>query len=150
MGHDSAHHPPTVELRVRNFTPLGAHDRQDVVVARLQNLTDARQIRGYSVSSWSKSLSISPDENLSRAATDSLETVREFEAWAANNGHSLEPGFRRRKLTSFMTERTREVIEVPIVCLAVYNDETLRAVYPYSASGTVYTVADGLDALEIE
>ncbi len=148
MDHGTTQHAPTVDLRVRDLTPLDVHDWQDEVISRLQAFKDAGTIREYSVSVWGRSMSTSPDEDSIVAATDALETVHEFEAWAANNGHSLKPGFRRRELTSLVSETTREVIEVPILCLAIYIDDALQAVYPSSASETVYTVADGLDALE--
>lgn len=148
MEHGSIQHTPTVDVRVRDLTPPDVYERQEAVISRLQALKDAGKIREYSVSVWGRSMSTSPDEDSIVAATDALETVREFEAWAANNGHSLEPGFRRRKLTSLVSDTTCEVIEVPILCVAIYIDDTLQAVYPSSANETVYTVADGLDALE--
>lgn len=150
MGSDNKDQPPTVELRVRNLTPANVHDLQAAVLSRLQALKSREKIREYSISVWGKLMNTSSDKKSTVAATDSVATVREFEAWAANNDYSLEPGFRRRELTSLLDETPCEVIEVPILCLAVYSGGKLEAVYPHSASETVYTVDDGLDALETE
>ena len=36
----------------------------------------------------------------------------------------------------------------PAFCLAVYEDGTLSAVYPYADGAETHTVEDGVDALE--
>ena len=42
----------------------------------------------------------------------------------------------------------KEVVDLPIVCLAVYEDDDLRTVLPCADGDDIYTVGDGLDALE--
>ncbi len=37
---------------------------------------------------------------------------------------------------------------LPLLCLAVYEAETIRAVYPHVNGEDVHTIHDGVDALE--
>jgi len=81
--------------------------------------------------------------------SDSLQNVySEFALWAATTGRSLTPFFSiRRCYTTGKTERCDWLV-LPALCLALYEDDTLRAVYPHLEKSGYRTVEDGLAFLE--
>lgn len=77
-----------------------------------------------------------------------LEAVSDFERWAEEHGHTLAPAFSCRECGSMLDDETREVTVVPLVTLAVYEEDRLRAVYPHADGERVRTVDDGIRTLE--
>lgn len=140
MISDTTHHTPRIEAYVREDL-RGAVDRIDDVLDRLERLSEEGEIESFSVESWeSPTRSLSEDAS-ARPRTAVRETVDEFEDWAARHGYTLSPAVDRSE--------DAEEVEVPIVCLAVYDaDDELLAVYPHTVSQEgVRTVEDGLSAL---
>lgn len=78
------------------------------------------------------------------------KTVTEFEQWAHEHGCTLHPAFERcnRDLIDGNGEGWGNDIRLPLLYLAVYDGETVRAVYPHTDGDTVNTIHDGIDALE--
>ncbi len=86
------------------------------------------------------------------AATDdrpeALRTYEEFADWAEANDFSLEPAFdRRERYVEGTTERRRAVI-FPVVALAIYVGDQLRAVLPSSDEFSHYTVQEAIEGFE--
>lgn len=79
-----------------------------------------------------------------RNPSDGYEVVTEFERWAADRDCTLRPAFERR--SARVPEETR--LMLPLLCLAVYEAEAIRAVYPHVNGEDVHTIHDGVDALE--
>ena len=77
-----------------------------------------------------------------------MATYREFTEWAERNGTSLSPAFERRTRSYLGLDRVDEVVVFPVVSLALYEGERLRAVFPCSDGDRTYTVPDCLDAFE--
>lgn len=75
-------------------------------------------------------------------------TVNSFRSWADREGYTLEPGFTRRETTPLLSQRLAAEIHVPVVCLAVYADDTLEWVVPRADGKRTYTVEGCLSALE--
>lgn len=96
-----------------------------------------------SVRTWPSEVVVTPltEETLA------VRRYRTFEEWAAQWGVHIDPPFRRNTRRSELTGETREVLQTPAVCLAVYVDGRLREVFPHRSKGTTYSVADAVETL---
>lgn len=158
-----------VDCYVRSRIPPAITGTVDGVVERLDALDDRGLIDDYRVERWPPACSPVGESADEHAATRD-ELVAAFERWAARNGHSLEPAFRRRELPSspfdVETAESGERVRVPVVALAVYDedaatddavdaaaDASLRGVVPYTERpdakrSRTYTVEDWLTLVE--
>ena len=134
-----------VTLKLRSFPSYGITDIQDGVLLRLNRLVDAGKLASIDIEVWGGH-AVS-DAMMTSADKATIETVSGFERWAARRGYTLAPAFTYREC-GLMLDDIRETPVVPLVTLAVYEGERLRAVYPYSDGEHVRTVNDGLEALE--
>ncbi|PGF14184.1 hypothetical protein CP556_24500 [Natrinema sp. CBA1119] len=131
---------------------------------RLQQLCDHGHISAYQLHSW-------PPEQHAVSETDDTheptrhDLVAEFERWADQHGVTLEPAFRRQEVPSsplgISADEPRERVRVPIVALALYEDESstadqerasLQGVVPYTDqprtdTARTYTVDEWLTAV---
>lgn len=157
-----------VDCYVRATVPPAITATIDEVVERLRTLDERDVIDDHRVTHW-------PPEY--RSATDSTgengssrdELVAEFERWAARNGHSLEPAFRRQAVPpsplDVGADEPRERVRVPVIALAIAEDDaapadaveadaaSLRGVVPYTERPSAersrtYTVNDLLATVE--
>jgi hypothetical protein len=139
---------PRVELRVRSHTSGGAHEQHRELIRRLHHLEEAGAIESVTVEAWGTSVEIPVDGVQDEPANDVLEQYAEFEAWAEQNGHTLEPAFRTRTASSLLSEESWEEMIFPMFCLAVYDGDDLKAVFPCADAEGVQTVEDCLTQLE--
>lgn len=133
-------------LKLRSFPPHGITDVQHRTLARLHRLADAGTLAVIDVDLWGSHAvadSMADHEN-----EGTLETVSDFERWAEEQGYTLAPAFSCRECGSMLADKTREVTVVPLVTLAVYEEDRLRAVYPHVDGERVRTVDDGIRTLE--
>jgi hypothetical protein len=84
---------------------------------------------------------------LSECGSAVRDTYLSFTAWADEAGVSLTPFFSTRECYGTGEDEPTDFLVFPALCLAVYDDDQLVAVYPHEEAGTVRTVQDGLDAL---
>ncbi|NHN43137.1 hypothetical protein G9C85_16080 [Halorubellus sp. JP-L1] len=125
----------------------GTHEQQRTVIDRLESLAEANAIDSVDRHAWARTLS--PD-----AADDWCREARSkygrFWAWAREHDRTLEPAFGTRTVGSMISDDTHEVIEFPVLCLAVYVDDALVHVAPSTdaTTGETATVADSLAELE--
>ncbi|WP_349674914.1 HTH domain-containing protein [Haloarcula sp. JP-L23] len=138
-----------VELWLRGNPPACVRDAQEEAYERLQRLKRAGRIPSVTSHVWE------PIETTPRATDPEhtavyRETISEFRDWANERGYSLCPGFQTRDMTPMLADESREEIVPPILCLAVYVDDTLTTVFPHADGECVHTVTDGLDRLEAE
>jgi hypothetical protein len=112
------------------------------VIDRLSSLEADGTIADFSVETWPDEVAISEHTEHARV----VEQYKEFELWAEDNGVTVSPPFEHRTISP-LVGKTREVLTVPMLCLAVYDSE-LRGVYPCSADGRTCSVSDYLDAYE--
>ena len=136
----------SVELLMREPV-YGTHNRQQSVVARLQELDEGDDISDFDVEIWGKRLNLAADDWSHRATDTAREKYRLFREWANEHGYSLEPAFTKRTMRIEPGADPKEVVDLPIMCLAVYVDD-LRTVLPCADGDDIYIVGDGLDALE--
>lgn len=130
-----------------------ASDRQiEAVVDRIRTLQEDGLVTDYDVRQWPPKQRTTVDAGTSgRTRT---EIISEFERWADQHDCSLEPAFRRRPVPSSVlgTEDDRETVRVPLIALALYQDDRETAppqgVVPYTDDGETRTVCDWLEAVE--
>jgi hypothetical protein len=112
------------------------------VIDRLGRLASAGTLDAYEIETWPDEVALSEHTRHSRV----VETYRRFRTWAEDTGVSIAPPFDRRTVTS-LVGRTEEVLTLPVMCLAVYEEE-LCGVYPCNDGDETWTVTDYLDAFE--
>lgn len=146
-----------VDCYVRSTVPTAVSDRISTLVDRLEALRDRGYVDTVAVNRWPAQHVIADE-----ARTTRDELVAEFERWADRHGYSLEPGFRRRRTPPSplgVDAEPRERVRVPMVALAVYEDDTdadadvLRGVLPctelsYTGDERTVTVDEWLAAVE--
>jgi hypothetical protein len=113
------------------------------VIDRLGRFASAGTVSDYTVRTWPDEVALSEHTRHSRV----VETYRQFRDWADDAGASITPPFDRRTVTS-LVGRTEEVLTLPVICLAVYDDDGLCGVYPCDDDEETWTVTDYLDAYE--
>lgn len=136
-----------VDLWIRRDLPNRVRDVPEETHEQLQRLQETGRIDSLSLRVWRDSDIFSDEAGTAHAET-CRDTIAEFAAWASDHGCTLSPGFQTRETNPMVTETVTETLLPPILCLAVYSDDALEAVFPYSDGERVYTVADGLERLE--
>lgn len=134
--------PVCVVLRLRTLAPHGIGEIQTAIVDRLRRLEADGRIAELDVDVWGTSAGIAPRADPDPAGVH--ETVAEFERWANDHDCTLRPAFERRSARAHGETR----VVLPLLCLAVYDAETVRAVYPHVDGGDAYTIHDGVAMLE--
>jgi hypothetical protein len=134
------------ELKLRSFPPHGITDVHHRTLVRLHRLVDRGTLSTLDVDVWGSHAVTDAMRDHDDSGT--LEAISEFERWAEERGCTLAPAFATRECGSILDGGTREVTVVPLVTLAVYGEDGLRAVYPHRDGERVHTVGDGLAALE--
>lgn len=131
-----------VELFVRNELPPPARERADDVTAHLTELEAAGEIDAAGTRTWDKRV---PVENCDAGVRD---TYLSFTRWANEAGCSLQPFFQTREHYSKAHGERVDWLVMPAICLAVYEGETLSAVYPHADGPETWTVEDGLERFQ--
>jgi len=131
-----------IELFVRSELPPPAEEQSERLYERLAALSGQSEVAGVGRTEW---VSRTPVEACDTGLRD---TYLGFEAWASDRGVSLQPFFGTRECYS--TDRRGRVdwLVLPALCLAVYRDGAVSAVYPHRDGAETETVADGVAALE--
>lgn len=133
-------------LRLRTLGPSGLNPPQTEVIDRLRGLTEDGPLADLDVDVWGIAMGIT--QTVGRDPMGTRETVAEFERWATEQGCTLRPAFDWRSADSEADEGRNGLIVTPLITLAVYDGERLRAVYPHMDDDEVHTVHDGIEALE--
>lgn len=143
-------------LRLRTLAPSGLNPPQIEVIDRIQALTEDEDgpIADLDIDVWEASMGITHADT--HDPGDVHELITEFEQWADEHGCTLRPAFKRRSADSAVETETEDIdnredqdlIIPPLLCLAVYDGETIDAVYPHVDGEEVSTIHDGVEALE--
>lgn len=137
---------PRPEGRVTVDCYVRADAISDPVESRVESvkaLENEGIVDECSVRTWPSEVVLTPLTE----GTLAVRRFRTFEEWAAQWGVHIDPPFRRNTRRSELTGETREVLQTPTVCLAVYVDGRLREVFPHRSKGTTYSVADAVESL---
>jgi hypothetical protein len=111
------------------------------VIDQLSKLRTDGVIADFEIRTWPDEIALSEHTEHSRV----VEQYKEFLLWADDHDVSITPPFERRRVSS-LVGKSEEVLTVPIMCLAVYEDDDLRGVYPNTDDGETTSVTDYLDA----
>lgn len=128
-----------VVLWLRSLAPHGTNETQTAVIDRLRRIEADDRIADLDVGVWGRSMGLS--QPIGRDPSGVREAVAEFERWAAEHDRTLRPAFGRRDVGEGR-------VVLPLLCLAVYEAETVRAVYPHVDGEEVRTIHDGVEELE--
>jgi hypothetical protein len=135
-------------LRVRTLAPHGISETQTEIIERLRTLREDGAIIELDIDVWGPSMRVAHPNDRSQSIEH--DRVAEFERWAREHGCTLQPAFDRRESGSLVDQgATEQIIRLPLLCLGVYEGSTIRAVYPHVDGETVYTIHDGVEALEL-
>ena len=156
---------PHIEVRIRHDLQ-GATDRIDDILSRLERLANQDHIESFALVGWHcqtcSPIKTTPEAPI-RPRNIVRATIAEFTEWATQQGYSLGPAFGQPADESPAKAEDEGQIDLPIICVAVYDrehataepeaeaatSEQLVAVYPYvDGEGNVKTVENGLSALE--
>ena len=139
---------PRIELYVRSLLPDGAHERQEAVIDRLQELDAEDEIEDFSVVVWGKQIARDSAGARTEEGEYILNRVAEFKQWALSNNVSLESFYQKHTVENDVTDEPYSAVTLPVMGLAEYDGEELRHVAPCSKGNEVHTIMDRLDRLE--
>ena len=128
-----------VTLYVRTPAPMATKERQASVLGRLDALRAAEVLDDVTVTYWVR-----------QATNDDavMPSVGALEEWAEANDVTLAPAFDRHDRSNWYTGHDDVVVSLPVICLAVFEDEDIVSVYPHRGRNGNLSVSDGLDRLE--
>jgi hypothetical protein len=131
------------ELYLRSDT-FGTYEPQRRVLDRMRGLeADGKFDRATLAATWQ---GVSTYERDCR--DEALRTYEEFADWASANDFSLAPAFDRRARFVPGEDDLQESVVFPVVSLAVYEGDRLRAVLPATDDADHYTVGEALDGFD--
>lgn len=140
----------TVEVFVRSLAaPAGVHDEQIAVLERLKGLEDRGRLAGWNVTIWGERLCECEICEATAAGRTIRDRMREFRDWTERAGGEVSLPFERREIESEFAGTVVEGIVPPRVTLALYAEDRLLRVYPYTEDGTTHNVSDALDRLDV-
>lgn len=124
--------------------------RQQAVIDRVKRLEESGSIDRYRLQTWNREASLEgplAETMFHRAA---VTKVDEFENWARGREERIDLPFERDEIDSTITEESFSLVRLPVVCVAIYNDDRLVAVAPCGCDDEYTSVEDLLDPLERE
>jgi len=130
-------------LHVRETLPGPVRGRRDKVVDRLAALVAGGSLAGYDVVPWDKRIPCDGSGD-----PETRDHYLAFSEWADEHGVGLTPFFETRECYSWETGERGTWVVMPALCLSVYEDDELTAVYPHTDGDTYNSVWTGVESLE--
>jgi len=130
------------ELYYRTDT-MGRFDVQQRVFDRIEDLEERGVFDRTREATWQQ-----VEIRESDARQGAHETYREFRDWAEANDFELEPAFDVRPRYVPGSTEVRDTVVFPVIALAIYEGEELRAVVPSRDEFGHYTVPEALEGFE--
>jgi len=133
----------TVDLYVR----AAAHivERRDEVIGKLKRLEQRDRLTEFRIHPWPRAISLDLVKEIE--GEEIHEVVRSFERWADQHGRHIQPPFNVRTADSSITGESDELLFLPVMCVAAYNEGKLIEVAPCRDGESIRTVDDALDAI---
>lgn len=145
-GNETQHR--TVRFFVRANPELGCEKRKQAVVDRLDELDADNRIDHYEVTVWTKAIRIAGPLEGTPYYRRVFDHFTEFQQWAIQESVALTSAFNVEAVDCEITDETYRVLSLPCLCLAVYEDDELRGVYPHADGDTTRTISHCLETLE--
>jgi len=137
----------TVKLFIRADPELGCERQKQAVLERLETLEAEGRIDSYEIQVWTKAIRIrGPLEGTAYYQTV-FEHIEAFQQWADEQSVQLNSAFKIQSVDCEITDETYRVLSLPSICLAVYEDDELCAVYPHSTDEQCLTASRCLSEL---
>ena len=134
-----------LELYLRDETRGLAGERQAEVRARVATLAATPLVETVETFEWPRTIAIDgPGPTDDRAQT----AFNAFCQWARDHDARLFPAFGTRGCYARDTGKRYTALVLPVMALAVYENDALVAVYPHADGEQTATVFDGLHELE--
>lgn len=142
---DTAHSREDDKRVVHVFVrPTALTDPIDRKIRRIRRLADRGVVDDVLVWTWPAEVRLSSEEVETRV----VETYERITTWAEREGASVEPAFDRKECHSKFTGETCELLVTPMMGLAVYEGDVLRAAFPHADANGHHSVTDAIDVLE--
>ena len=138
----------TVTLFVRADPALGCERQKQAVLEKLETLKAEDQIAAYDVHIWSKAIRLRGPLEETTYYQRVLGHIEAFQQWADQEPVRLNPAFKLQTVDCEITDETYRVLSLPSICIAVYEDDELCAVYPHSTEDGCRTAGGCLKELE--
>ncbi len=136
-----------VTIWVRKRAATGAAETPQLLET-LRDLQASGKIDNLSVNVWTDEIQCDPDKTLPGSKQEIRNRIDEFQEWAEEKGHDLEPAFRWCEKSTLVDDETHEVIVPPFVCLEIRSDEELLAVFPCTSDDGTQTVSQCIERLK--
>jgi hypothetical protein len=136
-----------VELYHRPTVPGNAPVRR--VERSLDDLHRRGKVDFVDESVWPREVPM-PEGPEAKTEREAVEAYRRFSDWADRHGVAVEPPFELSVRNTQILGEGGAVLVTPVVCLAVYFDDTLLSVFPHTDDGETFSVEDGLASLDEE
>ncbi|MFB6179504.1 MAG: HTH domain-containing protein [Halorientalis sp.] len=134
-----------LELYLRDETRGLAGPQQDALIETAEALALTPAIDTVEIYEWPRKLAV---EGHGPTDDRTLDVFNQFSQWARDHGVQLHPAFSTRTCYDWETGNRYTALVLPVMALAVFEDDELVAVYPHTDGETRQTVFDGLDALD--
>lgn len=117
--------------------------RRADVLEFLDRLETDERIDTYETDTWPARVCLKTGDHRESV----VERFNRFNRWADSAGVSIQPPFEVSTTTSIVDRDPEPVLRTPAMCIAVYEENELRGVFPCSAGEECYTVNEGLRML---
>lgn len=128
----------------RDELPAPVENQCESLYSRLQFLSAKGTLNAVERREWENRV------NLAECQRSFRDTYLEFSTWAAETEATLTPFFRVRECYVPGRADCDDWLVLPAMCLAVYHDGALDAVYPHKVGDRTRSVVDGIEQLEAE
>lgn len=135
--------PAAHELSIQLWSRRPVCGPRTTVIDRFTDLDANGRISDFAIETWPEEVPMSQTGGHGEV----LDTVEQYEQWANDHGLSLRPPLETRT-SSLLVGGSTEVLRLPMLAVAAYDDDELVGVYPCTDDGTTWSVTDFIDALD--
>ncbi len=138
----------TVKLFVRADPELGCERQKQAVLEQLKTFDAEGRIDSYEINVWTKEIRLRGPLEDTAYYQNIFDHIDAFQQWADTHGVRLNTAFKMQSVDCEITGETYRVLSLPSICLAVYEDGKLCAVYPHSTDDHNQTASSCLNELD--
>jgi hypothetical protein len=132
------------ELYQRCELPPPTQRQVNSVYDQLDSLAEEGRLSSVTRAEWVKRTPVGD------CPAEQRDRYLAFTDWARENGVQLTPFFQTRECFSPAVSDYTDWLVFPASCLAVYDGDSLSAVYPHADGDETRTVQNGVEALRLE
>jgi len=148
MISEPAHTNYRVKLFVRADPELGCERQKQAVLEQLETLDQEDRIDSYEIHVWTKEIRMRGPLEGTGYYQNVFDHIEAFQEWADEASVQLNSAFNMQSVDCEITDETYRVLSLPSICIAVYEDSELCAVYPHSTDDECRTAGSCLKELD--